>query len=263
MTAIDASAAGSPDRRIVFVLNGVRCELSHSRVESALADVAPEPVRKHGVLVAGTWFPVRQAFEHATGLKRQEFTSHTARRHLVALGFEVSGEITARASVAEAAHAPASSTSGESETPRTNVEWHTEARVQAAVVSRLVADGWHILRVADTAAREHGLDIEAVRGDERLGVEVKGYPSSTYADPVRSSQVKPTRPSTQAGHWFAAAVLAAMRLRGRRPDMRSVIALPDFPRYRDLYAETATSLAAAAIDVWWVGPNGEVDVAGA
>jgi hypothetical protein len=263
MTAIDASAVGSPDRRIVFVLNGVRRELSRSRVESALADVVPEPVRKHAVRVAGTWFPVRQAFEHATGLPRHEFTSHTARRHLVALGFEVHGDITSRALGAEAAHAPASRPSGEWTVMRTDDEWHTEARVQAAVVSRLVADGWHILRVADTAARQHGLDIEAARGDERLGVEVKGYPSSAYADPARSGQAKPTRPSTQAGHWYAAAVVAAMRLRGRRPDVRSVIALPDFPRYRDLYAETATSLSAAAIDVWWVGLNGAVDVEGA
>jgi len=39
----------------------------------------------------------------------------------------------------------------------------------------------------------------------------------------------------------------------------SVVALPDFPRYRDLHAETAGSLAAANIEVWWVDQAGAVD----
>ncbi len=49
-----------------------------------------------------------------------------------------------------------------------------------------------------------------------------------------------------------------MRLRGKEPQWRSVIALPDFPRYRDLHAETAGSLAAAQIEVWWVDQAGAV-----
>jgi hypothetical protein len=53
-------------------------------------------------------------------------------------------------------------------------------------------------------------------------------------------------------------VLAAMRLRTKRPELRSVIALPDFSRYRDLFAETHNSLGAAGIEVWWVGSNGKV-----
>ncbi|MBC5984937.1 hypothetical protein H8949_18535, partial [Bacillus pumilus] len=65
-------------------------------------------------------------------------------------------------------------------------------------------------------------------------------------------------PSTQAGHWYSQAVLAAMRLRGKEPQWRSVIALPDFSRYRDLHAETAGSLAAAQIEVWWVDQAGSV-----
>ncbi|MDO3397265.1 hypothetical protein QWJ41_16190 [Nocardioides sp. SOB44] len=49
-----------------------------------------------------------------------------------------------------------------------------------------------------------------------------------------------------------------MRLRGKEPQWRSVIALPDFPRYRDLHAEMAGSLAAAQIEVWWVDQAGAV-----
>ena len=93
---------------------------------------------------------------------------------------------------------------------------------------------------------------------EAVGVEVKGFPSRRYADAARASGAKLTNPSTQAGHWYAQAVLAAMRLRGREPTWRSVIALPDFPRYRDLHAETAASLAAAQIEIWWVDQVGLV-----
>jgi hypothetical protein len=89
------------------------------------------------------------------------------------------------------------------------------------------------------------------------GWRSKGFPSRGYADPARAA-VDGTSPSTQAGHWYSQAVLASMRLRGKEPTWRSVIALPDFPRYRSLHAETAGSLAAAEIEVWWVDQAGAV-----
>lgn len=39
----------------------------------------------------------------------------------------------------------------------------------------------------------------------------------------------------------------------REPSWRSVMALPNFPPYRTLHAETVGSVEAAGIDVWWVG----------
>lgn len=119
-------------------------------------------------------------------------------------------------------------------------EWHTEANVQAALVTALAGEGWRILSVANTATKEHG-DVIASRDGRTVGVEVKGFPSRSYADPARAGEAKRTSPSTQAGHWYSQAVLAAMRLRGKEPSWGSVIALPDFPRYRDLHAETAGS----------------------
>lgn len=244
-------------RAITFVLNGERYSLTTDDVSTRLAGIAPGPIQKHAVLVGSTWYPVRQAFGVATMISAAEYTSHTARRHLAALGFEVRGTIDARGGPRtggryEAGGAPSEAAAGSDET------WHTEANVQAAVVAWLVAQGWQILSVADTATREHGVDIVARRGTERAGVEVKGYPSVNYADPARAHETKRTQPSTQAGHWYAQAVLAAMRLRGRQPDTSSVIALPDFSRYRTLYSETAGSLAASGIEVWWVESNGEV-----
>ncbi len=78
-----------------FRLNGKTVELTATEVQRRLRDVEPEPVRQLGVRVDGRVFPVKQAFEVATGVNRREFVSHTARRHLAALGFELIGEIQA------------------------------------------------------------------------------------------------------------------------------------------------------------------------
>lgn len=83
---------------IRFTLNGQRYELTREDVENRLTDVAPDAIRKHAVKVSGTWFPVIQAFEAATGIPRSEFISHTARRHLAALGYEVAGDVQPHAS---------------------------------------------------------------------------------------------------------------------------------------------------------------------
>ena len=133
-----------------------------------------------------------------------------------------------------------------------------EADVQASVVAALAAAGWAISSVANTATKEHGIDVIAEREGQTIGVEVKGFPGLGYADPARADQRKRTRPSSQAVHWYSQAILAAMRLRTKHPEWRSVIALPDHPRYRTLHSETAGSLAAAAIDVWWVDTAGGV-----
>lgn len=241
-----------------FTLNGTRYELSNEVVEARLSGVAPETIREHAVQVNGVWYPVKQAFETAVGVPRAEFISHTARRHLATLGFPLRGEIESRdPSVAPAPPPPRPQLWAVQE-PGAG-EWHSEANVQAAVVTALAARGYRILSVANTATKEHGIDVIASLNGTTIGVEVKGFPSKTYADPARATEQKRTSPSTQAGHWFAAAVLAAMRLRGKEPEWRSVIALPDFSRYRDLFGETQGSLSAANIAVWWVDEEGTVE----
>lgn len=137
-------------------------------------------------------------------------------------------------------------------------EWHSEVAIQGAVVQHLALAGWTVLSVANTATREHGVDIEASRGVDRVGVEVKGYPSRFYADPRRAGEPKPTQPATQARMWFSQAVYAAMRLRTTQPTWASVIALPDFPTYRRLSEGVAWSLERCEIQIWWVGQDGTV-----
>lgn len=245
---------------IRFTLNGRRYELSREDVQHRLADVAPDVIRKHAVMVNGIWFPVIHAFEVATGIPRSEFVSHTARRHLAALGYAVSGDVERHTAARQIRSHPSASAAvsvqGGQALPRPSESWHTEANIQASLVTALAADGWRILSVANTSTKEHGVDVIGTRDGQTFGVEVKGFPSRDYADPARAGEIKRTQPSTQASHWYAQAVLAAMRLRHKEPTWRSVIALPDFPRYRALYVETATSLDAAQIEIWWVDQTG-------
>lgn len=77
-----------PDN-IDFVVNGKNLHLTRPGVERAMANVEPEPIRSHAVVVGETRYPIKQVFEIATGLDRLDFTSGTARRHLAKLGFEL------------------------------------------------------------------------------------------------------------------------------------------------------------------------------
>jgi Holliday junction resolvase-like predicted endonuclease len=239
-----------------FVPNGVTMELSAEQVRQRLHAVPPEPVQRHGVRVNGVLYPVKQAFEAATGVPRSNFISHTARHHLANLGFELVGTIEPRDRPTTPGPPRQNPANHQPLAPPS--DWHTEAAIQAMVMAYLASAGWSIHSVADTAGREHGVDILAGRAGQTVAIEVKGYPSRTYADPARARQTKPTQPATQARHWYAQAILAAMLTRSRRPDTTAVIALPDFPTYRSLHHDTVESLQRAGIQLWWVSHDGTV-----
>jgi Holliday junction resolvase-like predicted endonuclease len=249
---------------IQFTVNGHRVELTADEVRHRLRDIRPEPVHQYSVQVGSRVYPVKQAFAAATGIPRSVFTTQAARRHLAALGFEVAPDRSARrpqppaglimpGTQASATAAGQSASTG---------DWHTEAKVQAMAVAHLVREGWQIVSEADTASRQRGIDLVTMRENEELAIEVKGFPGRGFADPRRAGERKRTRPSTQATGWYGRAILAAMLTRSRRPYARSVIALPDFPRYRDLFTETARSLQKCNIEVWWVSQDGDVTKAG-
>ena len=188
------------DGCVEFTLNGRRLDVTAEQVRQRV-DAFPEPVRQHGVRIDGVVYPVKQAFELATGVPRAEFTSHIARRHLAALGFELVGEIETRdaakrppvRSLPEPGSSPGTAVAGEQ-------EWHTEKLVQAAVVRFLTADGWQIVSVADTDAREHGIDVVAQRRGNRLGSRSRDSQAATTpilpARRRRSGPSQAPRPST-------------------------------------------------------------------
>jgi hypothetical protein len=141
-------------------------------------------------------------------------------------------------------------------------DWFWEGNVADAVARFLLASGWSIRSKADTRSKERGVDVHASRGAVELYVEAKGWPSKTYRDPRRAGQTKPTNPTNQAAHWYAQAMLKALRLQTAHPAAVIAIALPDFPRYRRLFEETRGGLAKLAVVLLFVSENGRVDSIG-
>ncbi|MEV4134010.1 hypothetical protein AB0J72_17800 [Dactylosporangium sp. NPDC049742] len=229
-----------------FVLNGSAMHLDAAKVTSRLRGVHPEPVRQHGVRIGGVVYPVKQAFELAAGVPRTEFTSHTALRHLRSLGLEIVGHTVD----VPTSRQPAVTTSSPYRS------WPWEGAVQSAFAALLFRHGWSIASMADTATKAPGVDVVAYKDSRHLGAEVKGWPSAGYADPRRAGEVKPTQPSTQAGHWFSQALLKATMLLDSHPGHESLMVLPDFPRYRDLTTRTRSGRHAANIHVVLLDPNG-------
>jgi hypothetical protein len=138
-------------------------------------------------------------------------------------------------------------------------EWTWEGNVQSRVATHLAKTGWSIIAVANTAQRERGVDIIAERDGRRMLVEVKGWPSTTYARGERAGQPKPTPPTLQATHWFAELLTSLIR-RGAEPGSRLAMGLPDMPRYRSLLGEADWALERLDITVYLVTADGAVRV---
>lgn len=133
-----------------------------------------------------------------------------------------------------------------------------EATVQAAIADHLVATGWTLISTANTATKEHGIDIVAERGSRRLAIEVKGYPSREYENPARAVEAKPTQPASQARQWYSHALLKALLTRDELPSVIVGIGLPDMPTYRNLVSRTRSSVDDLAIRIYWVAADGSV-----
>jgi hypothetical protein len=141
------------------------------------------------------------------------------------------------------------------DTPDISRPWSWEGNVQDVAVKALVEHGWTIRRVANTASREPGKDIEAERSGAVLWVTVKGYPTGTPK----------TRPQTQARHWFAHALFDVILWRNQDADVQIAVALPRMPTYENLAARTAWFERAAGVCYLWVtadGIEGEWPLAG-
>lgn len=141
-------------------------------------------------------------------------------------------------------------------------DWYWEGNVATAISNFLVADGWHIVSAANTHTKEQGIDIHAVKGGSTLLVEAKGYPSVHYRDPARAAEHKVTNPTSQAQHWYSHALLKVMRLQSKHPEAIVAFGLPDFPRYRTLFAETRPGIAKIGAAMLFVSENGAVETWG-
>jgi hypothetical protein len=126
--------------------------------------------------------------------------------------------------------------------------WFWEGSIQGTVVNFLERHGWEILFQANTATHQRGKDIVAERSGSTLWVTVKGFPSGTLR----------THHSTQAGHWFADALLDVIRWRQESSSVWIAVALPQYQRYQTLRERTKWLEQAAPFDYLWVTEAGEV-----
>lgn len=128
--------------------------------------------------------------------------------------------------------------------------WFWEGNVQSKVTTYLVAQGYHVLSVADTASHQQGIDIVAEKNGKILWVSVKGYPQGTDK----------TKPSIQAGHWFKQVVFDIIEYRERDKSVLLAIALPDYPRYHSLAQKITWLKPIANFSYFWVKEQGEVSI---
>jgi hypothetical protein len=141
----------------------------------------------------------------------------------------------------------------------TPTDWYWEGHVQSLVVSHLAKTGWSIRRVADTESSEHGHDIAADRDGERLLIEVKGYPTSTYARGDRQGSTRTLGSlGAQARTYFSNALLSGCIMRAKNADARVVLAFPAKETFTTLARRTGPVLLKAGIEVWLVEEDGTV-----
>ena len=126
--------------------------------------------------------------------------------------------------------------------------WYWEGNVQAQLVRWLLAQGFAIRAVADTAARTAGKDIIAVAPTGTpLWVSVKGYPEKSV--------------HIQARHWFAGAIFDIVLYHNEATAPRLAVAFPDgFTTYRTLASRMNALRAVMPFTIYWVAESGDVRV---
>ena len=134
--------------------------------------------------------------------------------------------------------------------------WLDESAVQAKLIAWLEGDGWAIVRQAQ--GREHGTDIDATRGDQRLSVEVKGHPRQLHTYGANKGQQRKWHPGGQARTYFGNALHTAVTMLHSDPERQVAIALPDVPVYRGLVDRSREPLRRLGLIIWFVRRDGEV-----
>ena len=137
-------------------------------------------------------------------------------------------------------------------------DWFWEGNVVNAVADSLASKGWKIENQADTHSKERGIDLRASKAATVLLVEAKGYPSTSYRDPRRAGEPKPTNPTNQAQQWYSHALLKVLRLQTAYPEAKVALGFPDFPRYQTLFGETKLGLEKLGLAVLIVNASGQL-----
>jgi hypothetical protein len=136
-------------------------------------------------------------------------------------------------------------------------DWFWEGNVQDRLASHLESEGWEVLMKSDPKIRSQGYDLLLMKGDRRLAIEVKGYPSTQYRDPAKRGKTKPTQPQTQARHWFSHALLSALSCYGTT-EFEVADAFPEFGTYQNLQEKERRAFEELGIGVYFIREDGTV-----
>jgi len=115
-------------------------------------------------------------------------------------------------------------------------EWYEETNVARKIRDFLEQKGWVTLKFNEDK-KQRGPDIVAMKDDEKIIIEVKGYPSRKYVKGKKKGKLKPTHPNLQAKHWFAEALLSVVREKSKEKTISIGVGLPKFPKYLQLINE--------------------------
>ncbi len=141
-------------------------------------------------------------------------------------------------------------------------EWFEETNIARKIKEWLEKKGWNIKKFNERK-EQRGPDIEAEKDEKKIIIEVKGYPSERYVRGKRKGQKKPTPPRLQAKHWFADALLTAIKRKCEKPDSIIAIGLPKKDYYEELTKEVK-GLLCKCLDLTFilVDENGEISIEG-
>jgi hypothetical protein len=128
-------------------------------------------------------------------------------------------------------------------------KWYWEGNIQSKIVHFLKANGYRILKEANTASKEAGFDIVAISPEmKRLLVSVKGFPHENNKSK-----------NTQARHWFAEAIFDMVLYRQEFPEVKLAIGLPaGFQTYQNLCPKVAWFKESLPFNYFWVSEDGHV-----
>jgi len=128
-------------------------------------------------------------------------------------------------------------------------KWYWEGNIQNKIVHFLKTRGYIILKEANTALKDPGVDIIAISPEmKRLLVSVKGFP-------YENNKSK----NTQARHWFAEAIFDLVLYRQEFPEVILAIGIPEgFPTYQNLSHKVTWFKESLPLKYFWVTQEGNV-----
>mgnify|MGYP001313635857 CR=1 FL=1 len=110
----------------------------------------------------------------------------------------------------------------------------------------------HFTEVTKTLGHLHGVDLEVLRGDERIVIEAKGARGN------KADRKKDFFDAVQIKVHFGMALVKAMELKEMEKGAIVAIAQPDDPQVRAAVGDIVPQLARMGIRHYWVKPDGKV-----